>query len=175
MKPTNKAKKSLARMAASRKKEVRQRLSLHDQAAKAERELYDTMAVANAARKFWEQSQKAFKAAAGVSALERAEAVSDAAKKFWEQSTNAVADAQQALDAARDELIDYNDRRAKQCEAQAATDLSVLYRWAEAYAAQMKKKAETKRAVTIARKREPKRRGKVVSSVLIPTKSAKKK
>jgi len=123
----------------ARKKETRRRLSLYDKAEKAERTLYDAMAVAKAAHKFWEQAQEAAVAAAGVSAMERAEAVSDAAKKFWEQSTNAVSHAQQALDAARDELVDYNDRRAKQCEAQYHEDLAFLNRWAEAYNAKAKK------------------------------------
>lgn len=86
---------------------------MYDQAAKAERALYDAMAVAEATREFLTQSKKAHVAAAGVSARERAEAVLDAARRFWEQSTNAVSTSRQALDATRDELIEYNGRRAK--------------------------------------------------------------
>jgi exonuclease VII small subunit len=139
MKPAKKTKK-VPLISKARAKETRLRLSLYDQAEKAERGLYDAMAVAKAARQFWEQSQKAFKAAAGVSARERAEAVLDAAKTFWEQSTNAISDAQQALDGARDELFAYNDKRAKQDEVALAADLEFLNRWAEAYNAQVKKK-----------------------------------
>jgi len=139
MKPTKKSGK-VPLISAARAKETRLRLNLYDQAEKAERNLYDAMAVAEAAHKFWEQSQKAFKASAGVSAKERAEAVLDATKTFWEQSTNDVSNAQLALDAARDELIDYNDRRAKKSDEQHKEDLAFLNRWAEAYNAKAKKK-----------------------------------
>ena len=37
-------------------------------------------------------------------------------------------DATVALDGARDELIDYEQRRAKECETQAATDLPAVVR-----------------------------------------------
>lgn len=139
MKPTKKTKR-LPRISAARSKETHQRLALYDQEAKADRALHDAMAVADATHKFWERSQKAFIGAAGVSERAQAKAVLIAARKFWEQSTNAVSDAQVALDGARDELIDYNDRRAQRDEAQRQEDLAFLNRWAEAHNAKAKKK-----------------------------------
>lgn len=70
------------------------------------------MAVADAARTFWEQSLEAVGKSSSVSAKERAEAVFEAAEIFWEQATTAVFTAQHALDEARDRLIAYNDKRA---------------------------------------------------------------
>ncbi len=136
MKP-NKQTKGFPRISAARAKETRQRLSIYDQAEKAERDLYDAMAVAEAVRRFWEQAQKALVAAAGVSARERAEAVLDAAKRFREQSTAAVSNAELALDAARDALFSYNDKRAKQSGELSAADRKVLNRWADALAADL--------------------------------------
>jgi hypothetical protein len=177
MKPAKKAKDLLISKACG--KETRQRLSRFDQADKAERALYDAEAVAEAARRFWKQAQKAFVAAAGVSARERAEAVLDAAKQSLEQSTAAVSTARQALDAALDELIDYNKRLpAKQSGELSAADRKVLNRWADALAADLtflNRWAEAYRAVSIARRHKPKRRGKVVSSSMIPKERVKNK
>jgi len=139
MKPKKKA-KSLPSISKARACETRKRLALYNAVEKAERTLYDAVAVARAARKFWRQAQEALVAAAGVPARERAEAVLDAARTFLKQSTAAVPTALQALDAARDELLDYEERRAKQAGEQSAADLEFLNRWAEAYNAQGKKK-----------------------------------
>lgn len=110
MKPNKKA-KGLPLISKARRESTRRMLSLWDQAERAERTLYDAEAVAEATKRFLEQAHETLVAAAGVSAKERAEAVFNAAKKFWEQSTSAVSDAQQALDAARDALFAYNDKR----------------------------------------------------------------
>ena len=115
-------------------------LSLWDQAERAERNLYDAEAIAEATRLFLEQAQEALFAAAGVSAKERAEAVFDAAKQFWEQSTAAVSTAQVALEKARDALFAYNDKRVAQSREQEAADLTFLNRWAKVYNAKAKKK-----------------------------------
>lgn len=139
MKPKKKA-KSLPSISKARARETRKRLALYNAVEKAERTLYDAVAVARAARKFWQQAQEALVAAAGVPAREQAEAVLDAARTFLKQSTAAVPTALQALDAARDELLDYEERRAKQAGEQSAADLEFLNRWAEAYNAQGKKK-----------------------------------
>lgn len=163
MKPAKKTKK-VRLISKARAKETRLRLSLHDQAAKAERALYDAQAVAEAARQFWEQSQKAFKASAGVSAKERAEAVLDATRTFWEQSTDAVSAAQVALEKARDELFADNDKRIAQDVEASPADLDFLNRWAKNY-----------RLITAVRRGEPKGHGKVISSLLIPKKGVKKK
>lgn len=140
MKPAKKAETTL-QISKARRKETRQRHSLYDQAEKAERALYDAEAVAEAARRFWKQAQKAFVEAAGISERAQAKAVLIAARKFWEQSTNAISDAQQALDAARDALFSYNDKRvAAQSGEASSADMAFLNKWAERYNVQAKKK-----------------------------------
>ena len=121
MKPAKKTKK-VPLISKARARETRRRLTLYDRAERAERALYDAEAVVVAAQRFLRQSKKAVAASAGVAAMERAEAVFDAAKQFLEQSSDAVSTAQQTLDAARDSLFSYNDKRVA---AQSGEDIGL--------------------------------------------------